>query len=300
MRRFLKWIATVLLVLVVAALGLYALAWRHSEQALARHFTVNDPPLAIVRDPANIARGQHLFATRGCQDCHGVNGVGHLVFDAGPVIHLVAPNITPHGLGTRYDGDKIAAAIRHGVRADGTGLIFMPATDYANLGDADTAALVAYVQSLPPSTNDPGRIEVRPLARILYLFHKFPLLSAEYIDHTPRAHSAPPEAATTSYGEYLAHACTGCHGADLAGQRIPGTPPDIPPAANLTPDANGLRDWSEADFMRLMHSGKKPNGSKVDKIMPWQSFGRMNDTELRAIWLYLRTLPAKPGIAASH
>src|SRR5205085_2458360 len=152
---------------------------------------VNDPPLEIANDAATLGRGRHLFATRGCQDCHGMGGVGHLVFDAGPVIRVVAPNITPSGLGSRYSSDGIAAAIRHGVRADGSGLIFMPAGDYANLGDDDTAALVAYAQSLPASSNDPGRTEVRPIARVLYLFGKFPLLAAESIDHTPRTHAAP-------------------------------------------------------------------------------------------------------------
>jgi mono/diheme cytochrome c family protein len=297
MRRFLKWVGMLLLIVVVAAAVVYGLAWRKSQAALAQRFDVNDPPLSIANDAATLERGKHLFATRGCQDCHGVGGVGQLVFDAGPVIRVVAPNITPHGLGSRYSSDGIAAAIRHGVRADRTGLVFMPSTDYANLGDDDTAALVAFVQSLPASTNDPGRLEVRPVARVLYLFGKFPLLSAELIDHTPRAHAAPPMAATAAYGEYLAHACTGCHGPDLAGQRIPGTPPSIPPAANLTPHPNGLATWKEADFMRLMHEGRKPDGREVDKIMPWRSFGQMSETELEAIWLYLRTLPAKAGKA---
>jgi len=138
---------------------------------------------------------------------------------------------------------------------------------------------------------------VRFLARGLYLFGKFPLTRAEYIDHTPRQRTAPAEAATAAYGEYLSHACTGCHGNDLAGQRIPGTPPSIPAAANLTPHANGLHDWKQEDFLRVMHEGKKPDGSTVDKIMPWQSIGHMSDTELQALWLYLRTLPAKPGMA---
>jgi len=292
MRTLLKWIGLLVVVALVAGAVVFALAWRKSEDALARRFTVTDPPLTIVRDAATLERGRHLFATRGCEDCHGVGGIGHLVFDAGPVMRVVAPNITPHALGSRYDADRIAAAVRHGVRADGTGLVFMPSGDYANLGDEDTAALVAYVQSLPASANDPGRLQVRPLSRVLYLFGKFPLLAAERIDHTPRARSAPAAAATAAYGAYLAQACTGCHGPDLAGQRIPGTPPDIPRAANLTPAANGLRDWTEADFLRLMHEGRKPDGKPVDKIMPWQSFGRMSDTELRAVWLYLRQLPA--------
>ena len=295
MRRLLKWAGIGLLALIVVALGVYALAWQRTQAALARHFVVNDPPLNMARDAQTLARGEHLFVTRGCQDCHGVGGTGHLVLDAGPVMRLVAPNITPHALGSRYDADKLAAAIRHGVRADGTGLIFMPSYDFANLSDEDTAALVAYVQSLPPSTNDPGRLVLRPLARVLYLFGKFPLLSAEMIDHTPRTRSAPPVAASVAYGEYLSHGCTGCHGTDLAGQRIPGTPPSLPPAANLTPHVNGLGKWSEADFARVLHTGVKPDGSKVNDIMPWRSVGQMSDTELHALWLYLRQLPAKPG-----
>ena len=295
MRKWLKRLAVLAFVLVAAIGAIYALALKQSEAALARRFSVGDPPLTIVRDAAALERGRHLFVTRGCEDCHGAGGSGHLVFDAGPVIHLVAPNITPHGLGSRYDADRLAAAIRHGVRADGTGLVFMPSGDFANLDDDDTAALVAYVQSLPPSTNDPGRLEIRPLARVLYLFGQFPLLPAEHIDHAPRQRNAPVAAATAAYGQYLAQGCTGCHGSDLAGQKIPGAPPDLPPAANLTPHANGLRDWSEADFLRLMHEGKKPDGTQVDAIMPWRSFGKMSDTELRAIWVYLRQLPAKAG-----
>ena len=282
-------------VLLVAAASVYWLAWRASQHALARHFVVADPPLALARDAATLERGHHLFATRGCQDCHGAGGIGTTVFDAGPVMLLVAPNITPRALGPRYDPDRIAAAIRHGVRADGRGLVFMPSGDFADLSDADTAALVAYVQSLAPSGHDPGRLEVRPLARVLYLFGMFPLVPAEHIDHSPRTRSAPPMAATAAYGEYLAHSCTGCHGADLAGQRIPGTPPSIPPAANLTPAASGLKDWSEADFIRVMRTGQKPDGRRVDPIMPWPSFARMSDTELHAIWLYLRSVPAKAG-----
>ncbi|HEY2345392.1 MAG TPA: cytochrome c [Xanthomonadaceae bacterium] len=295
MQKLLKWAGIGLVVVLALATGVYALAWRASEQALARRFTVNDPPLAMARDAAALERGHHLFITRGCQDCHGAGGIGHTVFDAGPVMLLVAPNITPHGLGTRYDPDRIAAAIRHGVRADGTGLVFMPTGDFADLGDADTAALVAYVQSLPASDHDPGHLQIRPLARVLYLFGKFPLVPAEHIDHSPRTRSPPPAAATAAYGEYLAHACTGCHGADLAGQRIPGTPPSIPPAANLTPGPGGLKDWSEADFDRLLRTGKKPDGRGVDPIMPWPAFAQMSDDERHALWLYLRTLPARPG-----
>lgn len=295
MRKLLRWVVGALAGLAVAVGILYGLAWYSSNQALARQYSIKDPPLTIVRDADTIAHGQHLFVSRGCQECHGVGGVGHLVFDAGPVIRLVAPNITPTGLAGRYDADKIAAAIRHGVRADGRALVFMPSPDFAALGDGDTAALVAYVQSLPPSDNRPGTLEVRPLARVLYFFGKFPLTPAELVDHRPRVRTAPATAPTAAFGAYLAGSCKGCHGDDLAGQHIPGVPPDVPPAANLTPHAHGLKGWSAADFIRTIRTGKRPDGRALNPIMPWKSFSQMSDTELQALWAYLQQLPPKPG-----
>jgi mono/diheme cytochrome c family protein len=39
---------------------------------------------------------------------------------------------------------------------------------------------------------------------------------------------------TVEYGRYLAAGCVGCHGAGYSGGKIPGTPPDFLPTANLT------------------------------------------------------------------
>src|SRR5207342_822063 len=196
MRKFFKILAGLVGVLVLAALGLYAVAWFRSEQAMARTYAVADPPLAVHRDPDTLARGAHIFATRGCGDCHGAAGEGKLLFDAGPVARIVPPNITTGGRLKNLTPDQIAAAIRHGVRSNGRSVIFMPAEDWHEMADADVAALVAYLQSLPPSANDPGTVEVRPLARVLWLFGKFPLLPAEAIDHSPRTRAAPAVAAT--------------------------------------------------------------------------------------------------------
>ena len=293
MRKLLRWISWALLGLIVAVGILYALAWYASNKALARRYAIHDAPLTIVRDPATIAHGKHLFISRGCQDCHGVNGIGHLVFDAGPVMRLVAPNLTPTGLGSRYDADKIAAAIRHGMRADGRALVFMPSPDFADLSDEDVASLVAYVQSLPPSGNRPGSLEIRPLARLMYFFGAFPLTPAEHIDHAPRVRAAPAAAPTAAFGAYLAGSCKGCHGDDLAGQDIPGAPPGTPRAANLTQHEHGLKKWSEADFIRALRTGKRPDGSALNPMMPWQSFSQLSDTELQALWVYLHQLPPK-------
>ena len=298
MRRFMKWVAGLAGVLVLAAIALYALAWFRSEQAMARHYVVADPPLAMARDAGTLARGAHLFATRGCSECHGAGGEGKEVFDAGPVARVVAPNITVGGRLKGRTPEQVAAAIRHAVAADGRPLVFMPSEDFHEMGDADVAALVAYMQSLPPSANVPPALEVRPLGRVMWLLGKFPLLPAEHLDHSPRTRAAPPVAATAEYGKYLAQGCTGCHGANLAGQHVPGTPPSFPDSRNLTPAALG--QWQEADFFRAIRSGKRPDGSAIDPFMPWQTYAKMSDVELSALWAYLRTLPPAGSAAHDH
>ena len=289
MKKWLKRLGLLLGVVVLAVLALVVVAWWKTSQGMARTYVVNDPPLTIVRDQATLATGAHLFATRGCADCHGNDGTGKLVFDAGPVIKLIAPNITPGGVVKGASADQIAAAIRHGVKPDGHPMLFMPSGDFKDFGDADTAALVAYIQSLKPSDNDPGAPVIRPLGHVLYLFGKFPLLPAEKIDHTPRARSAPTVAATAEYGQYLAQGCMGCHGHNFAGQHVPGTPPDFPDAQNLTP-AN-LGAWSNEDFQRALRTGKRPDGTTLKDFMPWRTFAKMSDTEIDALYAYLHTVP---------
>ena len=293
MKKWLKRLGMLLGCAVLAVVVLVVVAWWKTEQGRGRTYVVNDPPLIITHDAETLALGAHFFATRGCGDCHGADGAGKLVFDAGPVIKLIAPNITPGGVVKGMSPDQIAAAIRHGVKPDGHPMLFMPSGDFKNFSDADTAALVAYTQSLAPSDHNPGPTEIRPLGRVLYLFGKFPLLPAEMIDHTPRARSAPPVAATVEYGKYLAQGCTGCHGGNFAGQHVPGTPPDFPDAQNITP-AN-LGAWTGDDFRRALRTGKRPDGSELKGFMPWRTFANLNDTEIDAIWVYLHSLPPVPN-----
>ncbi|HEU0153924.1 MAG TPA: c-type cytochrome [Arenimonas sp.] len=297
MGKFFKrsaWLAGSLL-LVLAAI--YGGAWWTSEQALARVYTIHDPSLVFAGDAAEAARGAHLYSVLGCVECHGADARGKLVFDAGPVARVVGSNLTPAALAERYDANQLAAAIRHGVRADGRALRFMPAGDFQHLSDADTAALVRHLQSLPPSDHAPGDTVIGPVGRVLHLFGKFDLAPAEHIDHQRRARSGPVPGPSAEYGAYLAHVCTGCHGADWAGQRVPGTPPELPPASNLTPHANGLAGWTEADFIRVIREGKRPDGRELHGFMPWRVYAAMTDEELQAIWRHLSTLPPMPGQA---
>jgi mono/diheme cytochrome c family protein len=182
-------------------------------------------------------------------------------------------------------------AVRHGVRRDGTSLIAMPSEAFTTLSDADLAAIVAYARQAPPVDRVMPPTRFRALGRALLAAGKLPLLVAA---KTPAvAHVAEvPAAPTAAYGRYLADlgGCRGCHGFGLSGGHV-GGPPGTPHASNLTPA--GIGTWSEADFVRAMRHGRRPNGAAIDPFMPWPVLGRMTDAELHAIWLYLRSAPPR-------
>jgi hypothetical protein len=60
---------------------------------------------------------------------------------------------------------------------------------------------------------------------------------------------------------------------------------------NLTPDKTGLGEWTEAQFIKTMRTGKhQGEGRAILPPMPWSDFGQMPDEDLKAVWAYLRSL----------
>jgi hypothetical protein len=99
---------------------------------------------------------------------------------------------------------------------------------------------------------------------------------------------------TATYGAFLSRACTMCHGEHLAGGPIPGAPSSLPVPRNLTPDATGLREWSYEDFDRLLTTGVRKNGRKLDPFMPIDAFSKYDDVQKHALWAYLCGLTPRP------
>jgi hypothetical protein len=65
-------------------------------------------------------------------------------------------------------------------------------------------------------------------------------------------------------------------------------------AANLTPDSSGLGNWTEAQFIKCLREGKwmgLDNTRQLLPPMPWQGIAQMSDDELKAIFLYLKSIP---------
>lgn len=285
--------------LSIAALGAAAAATLLvlSARALDRHYALPLAELPPLGGEQAVAQGRHLYVTRGCIDCHGEQAGGGLAVDAGPVGRFHGPNLTRGGRGAAYDLPRFEHAVRHAVSAEGRPLKFMPSTDWATMSDEEVAALYAYLRALPPLPDVQPPSEVGLLGRALHLAGELPLLHAELIDHAaasaPKA--TPPAAVDPSYGRHLAASCTGCHGGGFGGGHVPGTPPTFKDAANLTPAPDGLANWTEADFVRAMREGKRPDGTALDAFMPWRNYARMSDVELGALWAYLRTLPPRPA-----
>ena len=293
----LKWagivVGSLLGILLVALTTIYIL----SIVRLNKSYTIPSTALAIPTDTATIAEGQRQFFTRGCVDCHGENGAGKMVVDDPLVGTIMGSNLTggQGGVGQWYQSADWERAIRHGVGYDGRPLVIMPAHEYNPINDADLSAMIAYVDSLAPVDHERAPLYLGPLGRILHVSGMVTVVPAEVIDHTAPRPETVARAATQEYGAYLAKTCTGCHGVTLSGGPMPGVPSDGPAPRNLTPDAaTGLGAWQEADFVKALRTGVRPDGSQLSTAMPWPAFQQMTDEELQALWLYLQSVPAKP------
>jgi mono/diheme cytochrome c family protein len=65
-------------------------------------------------------------------------------------------------------------------------------------------------------------------------------------------------------------------------------------SGNITPDVEtGIGRWTEEQFVQTMRTGKWMGiGRPLLPPMPWPSFAALTDADLRAIYAYLRTVPA--------
>lgn len=300
MKTWIKSVAAAIAALVLLVLAVLALGLALGERKMARTLSVPASPIALRADAAHIEHGRYLFTTRGCADCHGANGAGMEVVNGGGTL-IVSPNIT-RGEGSatsKYAMMDWVRTLRHGVKRDGTPVMVMPSEDYNRLTDEDTSAIISYALRLPPV---PGKEAVIGLPWIYKVQYGFGMIqdAAEKIDHALPPATPHVVAATVAHGAYVANSCISCHGARLSGGKIPGSPPDWPPAANLTPGkGSAMAHYPTAQaFKAMLRSGRRPDGSAVSTIMPFGALREMNDVDVDALHAYLTTLP--PRAAGQH
>lgn len=278
------------------------------------------PNVTAQATPEVVARGKYLVNhVAACIGCHspvqedkpgdppveGRIGAGRDFGNWGPDVpfRLRAPNLTPDketGIGAMTDGEVIRA-MREGIGRDGRALFpQMPYVTYAQtLSDDDALAIVAYLRTLPPIKNDPGRTEI-----------KFPV--SMFIRGVPKPlEGAPPKPPAPSdklaRGKWLLDVCSchDCHdsvnskmqklaGKGLAGGMkfpLPGGK-GVSIAPNITPDkATGIGAYSDDDLRRVFDEGKSKTGRAL-YTMPWSYYGGMTKEDKEALIAALREVPA--------
>ena len=298
-RKILKWTGIVLgslIGLLVLAFAVLYIIGSVKWNKLHGQYDVPVETVTIPTDQASIVRGEHIATIHMCQHCHMDNSGGQAV-GAPAVAMLSIPNLTSGagGVGGANTDKDWVRAIRHGVGQDGRGLVLMPSVVWYYLSDEDLADLIAYLRSLPPVDNEMPKSDLGPIGRVMLALGQLPpeiIPNVIVIDHYGPRPVAPKPGVTVEYGKYLALTCTLCHGENLNGQ-IVREGGNMYVALNLT-QGGEMRGWSEEDFITALRTGITPSGHQLIDFMPWKYFGQMTDDELKAVWMYLQSLPALP------
>lgn len=105
-----------------------------------------------------------------------------------------------------------------------------------------------------------------------------------------------------SRGEYVSRLgdCVACHtalhGAKYGGGLKIGTPIGAIYSTNITPDKDtGIGNYTLEEFTRALREGVRRDGSTMYPAMPYPSFARMSDADIKALYAYFMN-----GVAPVH
>jgi mono/diheme cytochrome c family protein len=280
--RAFVWIGAAVGALVIAGLALAAWVWVASEAHLgsfARPAPYRSP---IPADAATIALGQHLVMTRGCRGCHGEDLQGQQMWG-----YAVAPNLGR--LARQVSPAQFEAAVRHGIGHDGKALYSMPAFSFIRQRDADLAAIIAYLRTVPDASRE------LPDAMLPWKI-RFALARGTdqaipgFLDRVPPLTQRGADA--QARGEYIAMTtCIECHGFSLRA--------DSPFDDETAPDLIIIASYDFEAFAHLMRSGK----ALGERELPMMSgvarsrFVHFTDDEVRDLYSFLSGMAARAAAA---
>ncbi len=312
MKKILKvtGLIVLLFIAIIAGAGIYV------KTALPDVADATD--IRIEQTPENVERGRYMANhVAVCMDCHsrrdwslfsgplaqGGFGGGGEIFDRNMGFPGVfyARNITPAALKDWTDGE-ILRAMTAGVRKNGEALFpVMPYQHYGHMDIEDAYAIIAYIRTLTPVKNE---LPVREI--------DFPVsLLINTMPADPSFQQRPPESDRIRYGRYLVNAasCVDCHSRQEKGQIVPGSefgggmefrmPAGIVRTPNITPHmGNGIGSWTRSAFVQRFKMYLDSNyhspvytAADLNSPMPWTMYAGMSESDLEAIYDYLRTLP---------
>ena len=262
-----------------------------------------------------IARGKALANAADCASCHTADPAkpvaGGKRIDT-PFGAIYSPNLTPDrdtGIGAWSD-DEFYRALHDGVAPDGSR--YYPAFPYPNftkISRDDVMAIRAWLATLTPFRNQPAPPQLRWPLNYRVFMRGWNLL----FFRPGTFENNPQKSAAWNRGAYLvegpAH-CGGCHtpknifGADRRGRPYGGGPVQGWFAPRLdNAERSGLKSWSGDDIVEYLQSGRNGRshaGGLMAEVVKNSTSG-MSDTDVRAIAVYLKDLPAgapEPVVAA--
>jgi mono/diheme cytochrome c family protein len=268
--------------------------------------------------PSVIARGEYLARAGDCIACHTVPAGKR--FGGGrpmetPFGTLFTPNISSDkatGLG-KWSPAEFYAMMHTGRSRNGE-LLYpaMPFASYTKVTRADSDAIYAYLQSTPP-IHQPNRAH-----ELRFPFNQRELLRGWRFLYLRVGEDQPDKTQSVEWnrGAYLVEGlghCTMCHtainalGGNSPSKRFEGglIPVQNWYAPSLTSNKEaGLGDWTIQDIADLLQAGVSNRGAVYGPMaeVVYDSFQYLSDDDIRAVAVYLKTLPARSGetIATSN
>ncbi|MBC7417271.1 MAG: cytochrome C, partial [Pedobacter sp.] len=213
---------------------------------------------------------------------------------------IYAANITPHGLSSWTDGE-ILRAVTTGETKDGRALFpLMGYERFGKMDKEDVLSIIAYIRTLAPINTEVPATELN-----------FPVnFITKTIPKVASFQKRPALSDAIRYGGYLVNAagCVDCHSKTDKGKVLAGTefgggmefnlPAGTLRAPNITKDKkNGIGLWSKENFIKRfkLYDDKGYQSQNVgltinNTVMPWTVFSGMTETDLGAIYTYLRSV----------
>jgi mono/diheme cytochrome c family protein len=270
---------------------------------------------AAKATPERLARGEYLARAGDCIACHstptGKTFGGGLAMET-PFGTLFTPNISSnkeYGIG-RWTADEFYRMLHTGKSRNGM-LLYpaMPFTAYTKVTREDSDAIFAFLKSTPP-VDQPNRPH-----DLRFPFNKRSMLLGWRTLFFKQGEYRPDPAMSVEWnrGAYLVEGlghCSMCHTAINA---LGGNSPSkafegglIPMqdwyAPSLTSNKEaGLGEWSIEDISAMLQSGVSERGAVYGPMaqVVHDSLQYLSDDDIRAMAVYLKTLPSRSGGTAT-
>ena len=275
-----------------------------------------------------VRRGAYLARIGNCAQCHTARGgmayAGGLAI-ATPFGSVFSSNITPersHGIGN-WSAQDFWQALHEGRSQDGH-LLYpaFPYTSYTRLSRADSDALFAFLQTVPPSAQANQAHALRwPYSTQLALqgwraLYFRPSDAVAATAPTPPGNGSTPmqagaqataHSADWQRGQYLVQGlghCLECHAArnafgarlpeDEAGGSVLAGSQWLAPALNDAAGAS-VASWSEADIATFLQTGRntlaQASGPMAEVVLHGMQY--LSDSDAHAMAVYLKALPQR-------